>query len=216
MAKVREIQILLSNKGFNPGPIDGDFGPKTEAAIIAALSELPDKTSIQSDERPSWLNVAFSYLGLKEIKGSKHNEEILEFWRRIGVPFKDDETPWCAGYVGGVLEESAIQSSRSAAARSYVNWGVGLEGPAVGCVVVFWRGSPQGWSGHVGFVVGKDQRGNLMVIGGNQGDAVNVKPFDTSRVLAYRWPKPEKLPAKTGFETLPVVKSDGRVSTNEA
>lgn len=211
-----EIQTLLSKKGFNPGPIDGDFGPKTEAAILAAFSELPDVTSKLSDERPDWLNVALSYLGLVEYKGSKHNEQILEFWRRIGVPFKDDETPWCAAYVGGVLEECSIQSSRSAAARSYTKWGVEIDGPAVGCVVVFWRGYRSGWSGHVGFVVGKDQNNNIMVLGGNQGDAVNVKPFDTSRVLAYRWPKPVKLPSATGFETLPVVKSDGRLSTNEA
>lgn len=216
MARIREIQILLSNKGFNPGPIDGDFGPKTEAAILSALAQLPDEHSPQSDEMPSWLRVAFSYLGLEEYKGSKHNEEILEFWRRIGAPFKDDETPWCAGYVGGVLEEAEIRSSRSAAARSYTNWGVELDGPAVGAVVVFWRGKPDGWSGHVGFVVGKDQRNNLMVIGGNQGDAVNVKPFDTARVLAYRWPKSQPMPKGVGFDALPVVNSDGRLSTNEA
>ncbi|TJX13617.1 LysM peptidoglycan-binding domain-containing protein [Tissierella creatinini] len=31
--KVRELQILLKNQGFDPGPIDGDFGPLTEAAV---------------------------------------------------------------------------------------------------------------------------------------------------------------------------------------
>jgi hypothetical protein len=70
----------------------------------------------------------------------------------------------------------------------------------------------------VGFVVGKDKQGNLMVLGGNQGNAVNIKPFATSRVAGYVWldwadgrkssPKPER------FE-LPVLDSNGRVSTNE-
>ncbi|MBL7198225.1 MAG: peptidoglycan-binding protein, partial [Candidatus Omnitrophica bacterium] len=30
---VRYIQIALKNAGFNPGPIDGKMGPKTEKAI---------------------------------------------------------------------------------------------------------------------------------------------------------------------------------------
>lgn len=32
---VKSIQVALKNKGFNPGAIDGDFGPGTEAAVIA-------------------------------------------------------------------------------------------------------------------------------------------------------------------------------------
>jgi hypothetical protein len=51
-----------------------------------------------------------------------------------------------------------------------------------------------------------------MVLGGNQGDEVNIKPFDTARVTGYRWP--------AGFalngSPLATVESDGKVSTNEA
>jgi peptidoglycan hydrolase-like protein with peptidoglycan-binding domain len=32
---VRELQTLLKNKGFNPGPVDGAFGPKTKAAVLS-------------------------------------------------------------------------------------------------------------------------------------------------------------------------------------
>ncbi len=32
-ADVRELQRLLTELGFEPGEIDGDFGPKTEAAV---------------------------------------------------------------------------------------------------------------------------------------------------------------------------------------
>ena len=35
---VKEIQTLLKNKGHDPGPIDGDLGPKTLAAMKAYLS----------------------------------------------------------------------------------------------------------------------------------------------------------------------------------
>lgn len=164
---------------------------------------------------PFWLKTAHKYLGLKEIHGPTHNPQILEWWKKIKMPFNDDETPWCAGYVGGVLEESGIVSTRSASARSYLSWGKSIPGPAVGCVVVFWRGNPNGPYGHVGFVCGKDEFGHIMVIGGNQGDMVNIKAFAIDRVLSYRWPVNEPSPA-TGWGILPVIKSSGEVSTNEA
>lgn len=159
-----------------------------------------------------WIAHARTFLGLREVPGARHNATILGWWQKIFADFRDDETPWCAAFVGGVLEEVGIKSTRSAAARSYLKWGRALSQPVPGCVVVFWRGSPSGWSGHVGFVVGKDAFGNLMVLGGNQGDAVNIKPFGRERVLGYRWPDGVAVP-EAG---LPVVKSDGRVSTNEA
>jgi uncharacterized protein (TIGR02594 family) len=162
---------------------------------------------------PRWLTKARSYIGLTEHPGKKHNPTILKWWQSIRAPFRDDETPWCAGFVGGILEDLGIKSSRSAAARSYTKWGQGLPYPTVGCVVVFWRGKPTGWSGHVGFVVGRDAAGNLMVLGGNQGNAVNIKPFSKSRVLSYRWPAGEPKPGKP---YLPLLRSDGRLSENEA
>lgn len=167
-------------------------------------------------KNPLWLAKAASYLGTKEIPGKLHNARILGWWAKIRAPFRDDETPWCAAFVGGVLEECGIASTRSASARSYTKWGVKLDGPKIGAVVVFWRGSPSGWSGHVGFIVGKDDAGNLMVLGGNQGNEVSVKPFALDRVLSYHWPKSHDVPTKVGIENLPVLASSGELSTNEA
>lgn len=161
----------------------------------------------------NWLTVAEKYLGTTEVKGAKHNPVIVKWWAAIRMHFTDDETPWCAGFVGGVLEECGIRSTRSAAARSYENWGQKLSQPALGCIVVFWRGRPSGSFGHVGFVAGRDQFGNLMVLGGNQGDAVNIRPFSWGRVLDYRWPSGVPLP--TNFD-LPLIRSGGQLSTNEA
>lgn len=165
---------------------------------------------------PKWIDIARKYLGTTEIKGSRHNKLILRWWTTIRAPFTDDETPWCSAFVGGVLEECGIQSSRNAAARSYLKWGVELKQPVVGAIVVFWRGSPQGWNGHVGFVVGRDKDNNLMVLGGNQGDQVNIRPFAPNRVLSYRWPLREFAPTLRGWASLPVLNSEGKVSENEA
>lgn len=242
--EVRKIQKRLKVLGYKPGVIDGVMGPKTRKAIIAfkvskglrsrshvgpltkaALFEgraMPKKEAIASRRynrnEPTFLRIARSYMWLKEYRGSKHNPKIVEWWIKLGLPFRNDETPWCAGFVGGVLEEAGIRSTRSAAARSYnwKGWGQVLEGPVVGAVVSLWRGKRRGAYGHVGFVVGKDQYGNLMILGGNQGNQVNIRPFSPTRVLSYHYPKGLKLPHAPGFGNLPTVNSNGRVSTNEA
>jgi uncharacterized protein (TIGR02594 family) len=166
--------------------------------------------------KPVWLHRAEQYLGLKEVHGPAHAPEILKWWKLLGSGVKDDETAWCAAFVGGVLEECGLVSTRAANARSYTRWGARLYGPAVGAVVTFWRGKPDGWQGHVGFVVGKDAKGNLMVLGGNQADSVSIAPFDTDRVLQFNWPGNQPLPEMVGYDTLPIVASNGKLSTNEA
>lgn len=143
---------------------------------------------------PRWLVSARAEIGQREIPGRKHNPRVLQYWLLIRAPFTDDETPWCAGFVGAMLEKNGIKSTRSAMARSYQKYGRKLSSPIVGCIVVLSRAGAPG-SGHVGFYVGRDSRGNLMILGGNQGDAVNIKPFSESRVVegGYRWPSDEPM-----------------------
>lgn len=156
-----------------------------------------------------WIAEARKYIGSKEVVGPKHNNVIVNMWRAISQPYRDDETPWCAGFVGACLKAANYPFLSSAWARAYVDFGVKLNEPAYGCIVVFARGK----GGHVGFVVGENANGNLMVLGGNQFNAVNIKPFASSRVLAYRWPGIYPYPQRF---TLPILTSDGKLSTNEA
>lgn len=207
---IREVQ---ENCGMQS--IDGLIGRNTEAAVakvladydgndvLGYLADLPHRLVEQSDEldipilkptagvfdqsHPTWYSVAHAYIGLEEIVGSKHNEQILEFWRLCRLPFRDDETPWCAGFVGGVFEKCGIKSTRSGLARSYLKWGEAIEGPRVGAVVVYWRVARYSGSGHVGFVAGPADGGFIPTLGGNQGNKVCIKPYPASRVLGYRW-----------------------------
>lgn len=162
---------------------------------------------------PRWIAQARGYLGLREVKGAAHAPKILEWWRAIGASwFKDDETPWCGAFVGGVLAEVGITppaKGAGASARAWLDFGVRLTSPAYGCIVVFERAG----GGHVGYVVGKDKAGNLMVLGGNQGDGVSIRPFAMARVLGYRWPS--AYPLEERFN-LPVLTSECRLSQNEA
>lgn len=135
-----------------------------------------------------WLPLARSYDGVKEIKGSKHNEKILQFFRDAGHPeITEDETAWCAAFVGACLEKSGIASSKSLMAKSYLRWGKALAAPKVGCIAVFDRGVANSPFGHVGFYLGEDSK-NVFVLGGNQSDAVNVSKQPKSKLVGYRWP----------------------------
>lgn len=135
---------------------------------------------------PPWITEARKYLGTREIRGPRHEPLILRWWRAIfrgGI--RDDETPWCSAFVGAMFEDVGIRSSRFESARSWESWGRPLVRPLYGCVVTFSR---PGGGGHVGFVVGHDLQGNLMVLGGNQENEVNIRAFDSRRVTSYRWP----------------------------
>lgn len=133
-----------------------------------------------------WIEEARKHIGLREIAGIGNEPKILQWWKAIkrgGI--KSDAVPWCAAFVGGCLEAVGIVSSRYESAKSYLTWGDKLDTPIYGCIVVFSRDG----GGHIGFVVGMDNKGRLMVLGGNQGDKVSIAPFDKSRVAGYRWPK---------------------------
>jgi uncharacterized protein (TIGR02594 family) len=139
-----------------------------------------------------WITEAKKYIGEREIKGAQHNPLIVQWWKDIkrgGI--KDDETPWCAAFVGAMLERVGIQSTRFESAKSYLQWGEKLDKPIPGCIVVFTRDG----GGHVGFVVGQTRGGSLVVLGGNQSDAVNYKAFSRTRVTGYRWPAGQPRPA---------------------
>ncbi|ECA8972941.1 TIGR02594 family protein [Salmonella enterica subsp. enterica serovar Omuna] len=136
-------------------------------------------------QKPKWIIEAEKYIGEKEIKGQQHNPLIVEMFHKIkrsGI--KNDETPWCAAFVGSVLERVGIKSTRFESAKSYLGWGGQLLQPMYGCVVVLTRDG----GGHVGFVVGQSVNGDLQILGGNQSDAVNIRSFPRSRVSGYRWP----------------------------
>lgn len=133
-------------------------------------------------------SAAHAHLGVQEWAGAKHNPAILDLWKDAGIEgITDDETPWCAAFVGAVLGEVGLRGTGKPNARSYATWGeeVAFADAQVGDVVVFWRGKPKGWQGHVGFYAGRV--GNkIKVLGGNQGNRVSIADYDTSRLLAVR------------------------------
>jgi len=142
---------------------------------------------------PNWMLAARREIGVKELKGHADHPRIVEYLQhtRIIPAMQHDETPWCSAFVCFVMEQSGLSSTRSAAARSWLTWGVELKEPLPGCIAVLTREGHPG-SGHVGFYVGmsKPPYESVLLLGGNQANQVCVRSYDKSRVLSYRWPSP--------------------------
>ena len=181
----------------------------------------------QQTELP-WIEAARRFIGLREdTSATKHNPQLLSMLDRMGSFSKesrpwwhDDETPWCGLFVGyclGIAGRFVVKEWFRARAWESEQM-TKLDKPAYGCLVTFTRSG----GGHVGFVVGRDSRGNLMVLGGNQSNAVSIAPFQKSRVTGYFWPsrwingKAEKSVPLEPRYSLPLLQSNGKVSTNEA
>lgn len=133
-----------------------------------------------------YLNIALGEYGKNEIIGSEDNQDIVNYFKVVGHSWvKDDDTAWCAAFVGYCLEKAGIRSTRKLNARSYLNFGTPTPIPSVGDLVVFWRGSRDGWQGHVGFFI-REEGNNIYVLGGNQSNSVSIQKYNKSRLLGYR------------------------------
>ena len=133
---------------------------------------------------PAWMPVARAEIGVREVVGPGSNPRIVEYLRSttLGAPDnQNDATYWCSAFVNWCMEEVSIEGTNSAWARDWLNWGRKITRPEPGCVVVLSRGS----GGHVGFFI-EQRDGQILLLGGNQSDAVCITGHDASRLLGYR------------------------------
>ncbi|SMD09936.1 TIGR02594 family protein [Fulvimarina manganoxydans] len=230
---VMAVQTRLKDLNYYAGAIDGDAGARTEAALtdfkraqgltprpypcIQTLHLLYDedakpraKPIIVASGEPAWMVEARSVKGLHE--ANSYGE--LSAWLRsdgstLGDPRK---LPWCGDFVQTAialtLPGEAIPANPYLA-RNWLKFGQETE-PRLGAVLVFWRGSRSGISGHVGFYVGEDAE-TYHVLGGNQSNAVTVTRLSKSRLLGARWPVTDS--STTHSQQLAAT---GEISTNEA
>jgi len=193
---------------------DGEVGTATARAIDAALAapRPASGTPVNAEiDRPLWLQVSLQHLGLHEAFGRANNAELVRDIREVAPDYTADETPWCAGWVSFCLARAGYKPSKQPLwALSYAeDWGVKLAGPAVGAIAVKTRTG----GGHVTFVAGRTASGALACCGGNQNDEVNISGYSQAMFnRGFFWPRGIALPARIGFNTLPVVKSNGQVS----
>lgn len=132
------------------------------------------------------------FYGLKEIIGPQHNPEILAMFAEIGYDYiKDDETAWCSASLNYFCKKLGYERSGALDARSWLKLPVMVLKPSLGDIVVFWRESQTSWKGHVGLFINWDEN-NIWVLGGNQGNMINISAYPRERLLGFRQAK--KLP----------------------
>lgn len=124
--------------------------------------------------------------GMKEVDGTNSNPDILAMFKELGYSIKDDsETAWCSASLSYFAKKNGYEYNKTLAARDWLRVGSVTLTPKVGDVVVLWREKPDSWKGHVGLFVSMDDK-FINILGGNQGNALNIMPFRRDRVLGFR------------------------------
>ena len=231
---IRSIQEALAKAGFDPGPIDGLSGPKTESALrafrlaagfanpVGATLSLfePDMLQTLFNGKPPptpphdapWIDVGWDKMLLHE----KFDNASLFSWLRFGGRSVGDPSkiPWCGDFVETCISIALAREplpKNPYLARNWLKFGKQIDQPAPGAIAVFYRGDPDGLYGHVGFYVSEDKK-YLHILGGNQGKRISIARLDKKRLLGYRWP------STYAFKGPHVVTANrgGSVSINEA
>ena len=133
-------------------------------------------------------DIAQRFVGVHEIKGVQSNAHVLAMLRLDGDWPQGDDVPWCSAFVNYVAWLLRLPRSKSLAARSWL--GVGRPVALADCradsdVVILWRGDRDGPYGHVGFYA-SHSLDTVEILGGNQGDEVNVSRYPVERLLGCR------------------------------
>lgn len=137
--------------------------------------------------------IASNYIGLHEGTDLKANPTVIKFFKESGHPEikNDHQTPWCAAFVGAVLDEAGLPNTGSLLALSYAKYGTRLDRPIVGAIATKKRKG----GGHVFFIASFDDQ-YVYGLGGNQNDQVSIARFDRKVINSYSWPPGVKIPQR--------------------
>ena len=137
---------------------------------------------------PPWMEIA-----LAEAKASKFIKETLsptsemakKYHKYVGLPNANGSTAWCASFVNWCLNQAGHKNAKSAGSQSIL-WQEGklfkrIVEPVYGCIVLmtnYVKSTGKSNShGHVTFLYGVDSNGDLICLGGNQGDRLKYSRY---------------------------------------
>ena len=141
------------------------------------------------------ITMAERFIGMKEAPDQASNPQILAMLRMDEPWPKGDDVPWCSAFLNYVAWLLRIPRSKNLRARSWllVGQSVSIDEALVGFdVVVLKRGTKAQPGpdvieapGHVGLFAGREGD-TILVLGGNQADAVNVSRYPIKQLLGIR------------------------------
>ncbi len=142
-----------------------------------------------------WMAIAEAEKGVFEFPGTGNNPRVLEYFSAVtnlsASAVSRDETPWCSAFANWCLAQAGLEGTKSALARSWLDWGQPVDTPVRGCLVVFER---EVVFGHVGFYLDETEN-EIKVLGGNQQNPetkifeVSEKYYPKANLLGYRIPE---------------------------
>lgn len=196
---VREFQARHVDERGRPLDVDGIVGPLTWWAL-----ENPDNRDIFDQPIPEQITkmpvaggtprgraalataLAEMQAGAREVDANNSGPWVKKYLNGlIATPAN-----WCAGFVSWCFAQhpNGIPFKYSLGARDIRNqfrakgWLYEVDAnnsPEPGDIIVWWRGHPQGWMGHIGLVHHFSEGGILYTIEGNKGGfPAPVRPFD--------------------------------------
>ena len=187
-------QVTLVHAGFAALPPDhpvrhGQPVPRFIAGMGLWWSDQMTslRMIVDANRDAPWLRVARAELGVHPFPAGSSNPRITEYHAGTNIAGYDDKANWCSSFVQWTLASVGIAGTGSALARSWLAWGAPLDEPRVGCIAVLWREDPQSWKGHVGFFL-RFEGDDVVLLGGNQLEAVREHRYPRGQVLAWRWP----------------------------
>ena len=139
--------------------------------------------------------LAQRFIGIKEVPGSGDSHQVMAFLTLDNSWPGHDEVPWCSAFVNYICWELRLPRSKSLAARSWLSIGSSInvhDAEAGFDIVILKRGGANepgpevlDAQGHVGFFAGLEGN-DILVLAGNQGNAVNIQRFPTEQLLGIR------------------------------
>ncbi len=137
-----------------------------------------------------WVVEARKFLGVKELlPDGTLNPIVRDLFKATHYPMEKVtiKTAWCSAGLCTSFEKAGFRSTRSAAAISWVAWGVECA-PTPDCVVYFPPHNPDaGGSGHCALLVGMDGEA-LHCLGFNQSNMCCIKTYLHVDGCKFRWP----------------------------
>jgi uncharacterized protein (TIGR02594 family) len=157
--------------------------------------------STRNDELGAiWIDSAQAEIGQREISGPTANPRILEYFKASKFWGEDDtggQNAWCGSFTAWVMSQHGfIPPKNSFRAKEWLKFGQLLDKPVYGAIGVKMRKG----GGHVAFVVGQSLDGaRYYMLGGNQGDSVNVTEYVATAWSGFVFP-----PGTVSSTTLPI------------
>ena len=166
----------------------------TPEAVTEAVAEA---TPVVAADNPLEYIFNKGFIGLDE-KNPEHQGTISGFINNAVPNFvtKDSQVTqsskaWCGAFADHVLENLGVARLDTGdkydklRAAQYLGYGEdagGVDNAQAGDLVVI--RNPDGW--HVSFYVGKNEKGEVLALGGNQGNSVKVSAYSAAEVKGVR------------------------------